>query len=1252
MCADFNRERDGFRFRFLGLKTNLLPDALPDGKYAFAQNVRSTREDAIQTRPGMLQLFEASSPRNVPFTDIATYAALGTDTLPRTLAFDALGGVWLDNGTNVTTMAVSASGAVNGATLLPFRPAESPNPWMYIADGFDYQKFSAPASNIVTAQKVGIAEPQSSPDASPTLLGFSQFNLLAADWANTGTAGTVSDTQRSTDTVGASFADPVTDNRWYLQVATSGSVEYSVGELTTLTVGDVGTFLPVEDVLPAISPSGSMTIQGISYYSGGSTGHCVVVPTQGSVAGAVPSFSGNDPSSGSIFTEDLLASLRRGSIVQFSGSSEICLVYSVTRGPNGTICFETITTGAHIPGETITGLYSIAVSNTNGVCSGGNATGKTLTSASLTSSISVGIGILEETSGALVAAAFANPYASNNAVAPQSEDYLTVSVFFDDPTKLVEAKLLIDVGDGSFTQNYYYYTIRPSDLTDALANAQTQLAAAQVIAQRALIDAEQAIADPNQVSTTVSTSGSQAAPGLAQWTDIRFPMTAFTRVGNDQTLTLANANNVQLSVNVSDTVSFVWGGLYTSGGGQPDVGDIGSPLFYRVRPRSQVTGVVGNPSPATRYGVSPRRQPVVVDLPSAAYDSQIDTWDIFRYGGAVTSWRFVGEVASSTTVFIDNYDDAAAQAGNALDFDNFEPWPTIDYPLSLLATEIAGTNAIVKQVAPPNPNILRYLPGNLVLVPGGNVYTLWARPTQLSTGIFGTFYLFQFVENAGALTNAQVQIYEPEMARQFLPYMFGPDSAGTIFACGDSLRPGTLSFSKSYAPDSAPDSYNEEITTPEEPLLGGEILDGLALVASSARWWALYPQTGNPDQRYSTIQQPFTRGLAAPFGHCNDGRVVYWWAKDGIYASDKGSLTDADLYNLFPHEGVPGTDVTYSNLVVHAPDYSRAATFRLAYSNGYLYATYQDSFGAYRCLTYDTRHSAWCDDVWGNGVSTVYAVPQPPGTLGTETPSLYPSLLLATNDAASPYTPVVASMQQGVNDINTPISVLLATREYDGGDIRAPKQWGDLFLDLIPAATSGVGATLMSLGVPVANASPFPIPSSTTRQRIPLSAGSTGPLVEAFLGVLLDWTDDYAHQTVPTRIHIWQPTFTIQPASAIEWITFGSAFGLEGYHHIRQLSLAWVSTAAATLTITSVDGQSPAQVITLPSTGGKYFKQTFPVAANKGLLHVFHFKSASTSNPLQLFMDDSEVYVGAWGRDGAYLAAKNFGGDLVRGAVL
>jgi hypothetical protein len=164
------------------------------------------------------------------------------------------------------------------------------------------------------------------------------------------------------------------------------------------------------------------------------------------------------------------------------------------------------------------------------------------------------------------------------------------------------------------------------------------------------------------------------------------------------------------------------------------------------------------------------------------------------------------------------------------------------------------------------------------------------------------------------------------------------------------------------------------------------------------------------------------------------------------------------------------------------------------------------------------------------------------------------------------------------------------------------------------------------------------VPSSATRVRAPLSVG--GIVVSDFLGLFLQWTDDFTQQTAATHLYLWQPSFSVQPARDLSWTSFGTSFGLKGFLHLRQLELAWVSTAPITLTATPYDGQAPAS-ITIPSSGGAYQKAIFPFSANKG--HLFSF-TVSSPAPFQIFNDDTELYVGEWGRQDAYAVFRGFGG--------
>src|SRR5262249_35503320 len=136
--------------------------------------------------------------------DLRNYTVLGTDDLPRTLVRNSDDTVWLDNSTQVGTLAAGGL----GASLVPFRPNQSPNPYMYIANAADYQKFSAPNPTVV-ASKVGIAEPQSACEAAQVAQIFTEVLSPGGNWNTGGTASAWSFGNRSSDIVVHAINDPV-----------------------------------------------------------------------------------------------------------------------------------------------------------------------------------------------------------------------------------------------------------------------------------------------------------------------------------------------------------------------------------------------------------------------------------------------------------------------------------------------------------------------------------------------------------------------------------------------------------------------------------------------------------------------------------------------------------------------------------------------------------------------------------------------------------------------------------------------------------------------------------------------------------------------------------------------------------------------------------------------------------------------------------------------------------------------------------
>lgn len=977
----------------------------------------------------------------------------------------------------------------------------------------------------------------------------------------------------------------------YCQKNVNQSLElYSNGAYITSSDGTIGyqrymaleigsSVVTVQDVFPPLPTT--LAIESIYYYSsttvrpfhgGGfvfSPNYCIITPA------SLSPVSGTDGTS--LYEQDLLSGIRRGALVRVG--SEVCLVLNVTNGPTGTVCFETTTQSIHTTSDVLSGVSAISIF--------GSATvGQTITSEDITFAVGTGV-------GAINSAVTSNPFVSND-FSFQTDDNIHFSVNIDALSNLTEMKVLFDVGDGTFTRNFYFYTVRPNDIVDAVANQITQLGAAQVVSQRATIDEEQAAESNNQGFTS---SSAQSTTGDSQWSEILFPISSLTRVGNDQTKTLQNVNAVQVLFNCTAGINVQFNSLSVLGGYSPDVGTVGAPYQYIIRPRSSITGALGNPSPAMRYGVNPRRAQVSVYVPLTYADTQADTWDVFRFGGSLTAYTYIGSVTiGSSNQFYDTYEDEEIVSNEQIDYENFEPWPTIDLPLTTTASTVSGTVAVVAIPTASQANVLRYLPGNLVTIEQ-QTYTLWTRPLQIGTT---SNFLFQFVENAGEGANVTANIYEPAMANQILPYLWGPtEDGGNVFGCGDPLRPGFVYFSKNFAPDAAPDSYNLELCPPSEPLLGGEVLNGNSYVASTERWWQLRPSFGGANQ-FSPVEAPVGRGLAAPFGHCTDGSKIFFVAKDGIYVTAGGhgqSLTDADLYNLFPHDGISGQNVTYNGVTNYAPDYGRTQTFRLAYWNSYLFFDYQDSTGTTRNLVFDIRHEAWSTDVklGGIGASVHYGIEQQAGSLDSSDQT-YKILIVGGADGN------LYNEKDNQIDGTYPIVSVLATREWTAGDDRAPKLFGDLYLDFLnpTGGATNLAVSSMSLGKVFSTTN---LAQSANRQQLPVDLG--GGTYSYALGIFLSWTIPVAMP--PLVFYTWQPSYITKPETTANRYEDLDNAGTEGNKFFQGFLLEALCPTTKQLSIFNGDTQTIQQTfaITHPIQQVKAYSFTTPFNA-----HMVRFESS------------------------------------------
>jgi hypothetical protein len=223
--------------------------------------------------------------------------------------------------------------------------------------------------------------------------------------------------------------------------------------------------------------------------------------------------------------------------------------------------------------------------------------------------------------------------------------------------------------------------------------------------------------------------------------------------------------------------------------------------------------------------------------------------------------------------------------------------------------------------------------------------------------------------------------------------------------------------------------------------VNGCIVNGVGWVASAERAWLIWPNffnalatvTGTQGSTWTLQESSLKRGLYMPRCLCVDGGGnVYFRAKDGIYISPGGyggdSITDHDLFNLFPHEGEVAQPVIRAGYAIYPPDDTLPQQQKLNFSTGYVYYDYIGTNGLPQTLVYDVFAKGWVIDVY-----------QYPACLHVmeEGPTINGTLLGCTDGTVRPL--VDSGIEQSCAVVLMP--------SYNHGDTRAQKHFGDLYIE-------------------------------------------------------------------------------------------------------------------------------------------------------------------------------------------------------------
>lgn len=566
----------------------------------------------------------------------------------------------------------------------------------------------------------------------------------------------------------------------------------------------------------------------------------------------------------------------------------------------------------------------------------------------------------------------------------------------------------------------------------------------------------------------------------------------------------------------------------------PIAGNAKNNVSYRYIYRGSLTGAKSNPSPASNPETVPNISNTIT--PEFSPDPQVDKVDFFRMDQGLDSFTYIGTGPNTNppTSFTDQLLDADVANNPLLEFDNFEPFPSIDLPRRGIVNVIGG---VVEWVSGDQFNI-RWLPGTIINI-GGLPYAFYNRPSNTTT------LLAVDVQDG---TNLIYEIAEPILAAQPMQSMWGEtDNAAYAFAVGDPLRPGTLYFCKGNDLDSAPDTNQIEVDDPSATLVNGCMASGIGMVFSAENAWIIYPNfytalatvTGVSGSAFTVVRSNVTRGLYIRPCICTDGSGTFFYrSKDGIERAPAGgpqkSMTDDDIYNLFTHEGFVPKIVTIAGFNIVPPDDTFPEQQRMAFVTGYLYYNYQGIDGNRYTLVLDVAGNGWVVDFYQHPV-TVHSLPEGPNVN---------EVLVGCSDGS------IRTLSGNGTEAAT--LCVVCTEAVNAGDARAKKSLGDIF----------VRASVITNSVAVA------VYSNQYRTSL---AGTYSPNILAANGNLSRYIvnsiagQDYIVNDVEiafswiagtdTYLDLWQPAFTSLPEDTQNRPTDWTDMGANGPSFVQGLTL-------------------------------------------------------------------------------------------------
>lgn len=1100
--------RQPIRMDCLGLDLVHPVDRMPPGYFPYIYNCRVIEEGRIEGRPGYQRVNRNALAPNA-LHSIRRLNDVSMVYSPAGYTYIVGNGDQLQAGQEAGIAPLQGGYSGDPLSLLTFRPQNSPASWMYV---YDRNKQTKVRADGVT-RDIGVAPPQEPAiEYGPPAMATINDGATATGWVAYDAASAPTTTDRTVAagaTIGSITYDAGTTG--WCCINPIGGVFAWAGERMRVVLNSAET-VQVREIHNAISAT---TVQAIQYDTG-TTGLCSIVLT-GSPTG-----------------------LERNSLItvgpNLAAQTDVVRVLAVILSPDGlTYSIRCSIPTTHLAGEAVLGIVSWYVYTT---------INHVVTETITLNYVAVTSTVAAPTTNPAAVALLSSISAATAAGRPISvaDDYMHVSLFLQNPQNVIQVQIQIDidvatttvgVSGNAFTRNFWTWTITPDQLN-------------------------------------------QYGPGDVvgnSWTEILVPISSGQRSGSDQTRTFANIKALQIQLQTTGGCSFGFDCWYFMGTYGPFV-QPNSPvgLLYQTTNRDSSTGAASVPGPPTRYELFPLREEVIV-TPTTSTEAGVDSLDIYRQGGTITHFTYVGTVANNTVTpnsFLDTQPDALIAASASPDLTLIQPWPELDNAWTGVVN-VVGTSVTWVSGTLFNVNLLA---ATVITINGIN-YQVHGNPKSTT--------FLELTASAGAQSVVPYSIASPTIAAQPLAFVFGPlegPFAPVAFGLGDRKNAGTLYYSNTSNLDAASDANTIELCAPSEPLISGAVWNGFAICGSRDNIFSVkysYLTTlgvGSAGSLYQFLRLPSASGMWSRWACCRGPNGVYFLGRDGVYlTTDQGSvnITDAQLYPLFPHDGMAAAPILTAGAEIDPVDMTLLNDLRLSYCDGDIYFDFVDIRSNNVTLRYEIEKKRWFLHYYGDGtgISTHYLVEASDSLPKEQT------LFLLSRSLGYIYK------SGGDTDDSVDVNSLFNTPSYDGGDERAQKLYIDQMTD-----ADGIGLLTVFQGYDN-NLLYTPaqlIGLSGTRVQTLINISNTG----AGLALQRNISFKYSWKGGPDgpRVYAVEPSGYAQPYLSKLILTQFINLSFPGWKHHRRLYAGLISTADVVFTIKTQNGKT--FIYHIPSTAGQF----------------------------------------------------------------